>query len=186
VADCPWCLRPNRALDTQLLLNGPDAGAQELASASDAQLAKHVLHVRERLLLNSQRPLPPAMDADLLVKTLWVEESLFRLTFGADDLAPESINQALLVMQQKNQSLNGLTRVLRLEAEITGRLEKAKLKGKREAEREMAQSEQEMQQVLSEDEQLRYFANTLKLHGYQVQKRVESAAIDITPTQEKS
>ena len=180
MAECQWCARPDRTLDTQLLLNGPDEGAQRLANASDVLLATHLLHVRDRLLLNSKRPLPPDPDADLLVKTLWVEEALFRATFGADELAPQTLDQTLAVLSQKNQSLSGLTRVLRLEAEITGRLQKAKLKGKREAEREMARTEQQLEEVLTADEQLRYFANTLRLHGYRVQKTVESPAIDVT------
>jgi hypothetical protein len=182
-ATCPFCLDADAALDTALMLFGPERTAEkkrlERAAASpDGVLTRHWRHLRTSVMLPASLE-QPAPDADPIEKTRWTQTQLFRLTFGADEILPDDSAEQIALLRTKQVTLGTLLGAVRLEAELLGQIEKAKIKGKRRGEREMAKEEMVEERLMSPEEQMTFYAATLRLNGFEVNRTV-AEAIDVT------
>ena len=184
---CPLCLEEDMALNTLLMRHGPAETAmrrrmEKDAAAPNGILMTHWQHLKQAIALPDVTE-TPAPDADPIIKTRWAQQQLFRLTFAADEIFPEKPQEQIMVHRSKQATLTSLLGSIRLEAELLGHVEKAKIKGKRQAEREMAKEEMREEALMSPEEQLKLQAATLRLHGYTVQRDVTPETIDVTEEQ---
>jgi len=171
-----------------LMLYGPDKAMDAYhmsvgSAVPGGVLNEHWRHLQRAMLMPLAKVAPPDIDAEPVAKVRWVQRKLFNMCFSIDETpeidAKEDAQGYVNVLRGKNSILSSLLGSVRLEAELMGHLESAKLKAKRQVERESAQEED----VMPEEQRLQLYRATLRAKGYEVSKIVEREP-DIEVTRE--
>lgn len=178
---CTYCLSPQQTVDLSLMLYGPErtALAQKLPISMGHHggiLYDHWQHLTRALLLPRVQVPPPPEDADELVKVRWLERRLFELIYSADDtpaIDRTDTKQVFQAISQKNNIAANLRDTIRLEAELKGSIERAKLRARRHHEVDAAQEEEMLPRAM----RIQIAKADLRREGYRVEKIADSDEI---------
>jgi hypothetical protein len=176
INSCPLCVAPRLKLDAELLRDGVAVvlARYRMDNKTEALLKVHLVHVERRGPNLARQPISPAPDveADPISKARWVQQVSMREVFVVDEVQALVPADEIGKSKQRLSALSTVLSAVKVEGEQSGQPTGAALRAKRQAERELAREEAHEEEVLSREEQLRLYAATLRLHGYDVSRDV--------------